>query len=419
MGAGFCFNNDELSGAFHVDGEPVSLRAEAAAMYHMLVAARGSDKALAVMCDSLGLLQLLRGYRKQDFVYHDDMTAHFDLIRLILQELNKRKSETILIKVKSHVGIELNETADVLAKQGLSEDIDTLPAVERKKWPLWIRDPTTSLPMHKSMLFKVFRKSHFTAQHLVWTRTAGITTWQFTTPGQGQQYYSKANKHLSLGNKRTWMLIKADMYPTNFQRFRMGKVDSNTCSMQGCIKRETWDHAVCSCPIISKAARAAHDKVWRGIFQVIQSSVKDGIEATYDTKMSSITHIKSSPSIKNLQPDGVLYDMRQQTIKLLEFTRTGDLWLGSLERARLKKSDKYSMLATELTKLHPGWAVTVVPFVCGARSYIDEQAWAAEWEALGLSSSSLRKLLPRVQAWNVEAAKEILSVRATIKKGDR
>ena len=146
--------------------------------------------------------------------------------------------------------------------------------------------------------------------------------------------------------------------------------------------------------------------------------MKDGIEATYDTKMSSVKHIKSSPAIKNLQPDGVLYDMRQQTIKLLEFTRTGDLWLGSLERARLKKSDKYSTLATELTKLHPGWAVTVVPFVCGARSYIDEQAWAAEWEALGLSSSSLRKLLPRVQAWNVEAAKEILGVRATIKKGD-
>ena len=121
MGAGYCFRNQELpSGACHVDGEPASLRAEAAAMLRMLIAARKSNRPLAVMCDSLGLLQLLRGFRKRDYVYHEDCTPHFDLIKLILEELNKRQSETILIKVKSHVGIELNEEE---VKKHLSPDV--------------------------------------------------------------------------------------------------------------------------------------------------------------------------------------------------------------------------------------------------------------------------------------------------------
>ena len=188
--------------------------------------------------------------------------------------------------------------------------------------------------------------------------------------------------------------------------------------MPGCDRRETFDHAVCSCPKINSATRAAHDKVWRGIFHVIQSSVTTDVNATYDTMMGSIAHITSSPSIKKLQPDGILVCKRERTIKLLEFTRTGDLWLGSLDRARTRKTDKYTQLATELRRLHPGWTITVVPFVCGVRSYIDEAAWMVEWEALGLKASALRKLLPRVQAWNVEAAREVLGVRATIKKGD-
>ena len=53
MGAGYCFLNQEIpNGIYHVDGEPASLRAEAAAMYKVLVAALGSTQSLVA---ALGL----------------------------------------------------------------------------------------------------------------------------------------------------------------------------------------------------------------------------------------------------------------------------------------------------------------------------------------------------------------------------
>lgn len=151
---------------------------------------------------------------------------------------------------------------------------------------------------------------------------------------------------------------------------------------------------------------------------MIQASVPQQTHNTYDTQMSSIKPIKTNAAIQNLQPDGILVNPGARVIELLEFTRTGDLWPGSLDIARTKKSDKYQTLVTELQQLHPSWTVKLVPFVCGVRSYIDEGAWAEVWSDLGLKEAALKKLIPKVQAWNVEAAKEVLGVRATIKKGD-
>ena len=114
MGAGYCFSEGGPESAFfQVAGEPASLRAEAAAMWRALVAAREMpEKELVLLCDSLGLLQLLKGFRRKDYQYHEDNTIHFDVVRLILDELNLRKAKVVLVKVKSHVGIELNERAE-------------------------------------------------------------------------------------------------------------------------------------------------------------------------------------------------------------------------------------------------------------------------------------------------------------------
>ena len=149
-------------------------------------------------------------------MYHQDATDQFDLIKLILVELNNRRSTTTFIKVKSHVGILLNETADKLAKIGLDPACITVRVVDRQKWPLWSPGATASLLMHKVMLFKTFRQVHFKAKHEIWTRFAGITTWQFMTKHQGKQYYTKAKKLLSLANQILWILSKGNVYPTQY-----------------------------------------------------------------------------------------------------------------------------------------------------------------------------------------------------------
>ena len=70
------------------------------------------------------------------------MTEHFDIIKLILAELNQRQAATILIKVKSHVGIDLDEAADVLANEGLYSETNLITAPERRQWLLWVSSPT-------------------------------------------------------------------------------------------------------------------------------------------------------------------------------------------------------------------------------------------------------------------------------------
>ena len=82
-----------------------------------------------------------------------------------------------------------------------------------------------------------------------------------------------------------------------------------------------------------------------------------------------------------------------------------------------KKTDKYALLLRELQTLHPAASVRIVLFVLGSRFYLDEEHWAALWSTLKLKQAALVKLLPKVQAWNIEGADEMLSVRAAVQKG--
>ena len=244
-------------------------------------------------------------------------------------------------------------------------------------------------------------------------KTAGISTQNFLQAGLGQQYHGKALKHLTMGNERLWILSKGDCYPTQYHKYRTGQALSDECTLPGCVRRETYDHAVCSCKIVSSTARAVHDRIWRGIFDVIKTSVPKGVRAIYDSTIKSIAGLRHNPSIANLQPDGVV--IREvgggfrggviTAVELLEFTRTGDLWPDSLAAAHDKKTDKYALLLRELQVLHPAAAVRIVPFVLGSRSYLDEEHWAASWSVLKLKQQTLVKLLPKVQAWNVKAAR--------------
>ena len=68
--------------------------------------------------------------------------------------------------------------------------------------------------------------------------------------------------------------------------------------------------------------------------------------------------------------------------------RTGDLWPDSLTNAKVLKASKYQLLKKELLSLYKGWAVEVVPFVVGSRSYINEEQWTESW---GTSTSLLRQ----------------------------
>ena len=97
-----------------VGGPPSSLRAEAAALYLLLLETPPSCQ-LTVLMDSLGLLQTLQRWGRLDFSPLPEVQKHLDIICPILELLAARTATTTFVRVKSHSGVPLNEAADVLA----------------------------------------------------------------------------------------------------------------------------------------------------------------------------------------------------------------------------------------------------------------------------------------------------------------
>ena len=147
--------------------------------------------------------------------------------------------------------------------------------------------------------------------------------------------------------------------------------------------------------------------------------MKTGSRAIYDTPITRIAGLRSNSKIDNLQPDTIIIRSAGDcvtAIELLEFTRTGDLWPDSLSEASARKTDKYASLQGELQGLYPGVPVTIYPFVVGSRSYMDERGWEKAWDGLGLPQAALTKLMPKIQSWNIEGAREMLSVRSSVRR---
>eukprot|EP00961_Rhodomonas_salina_P164885 2221844-Rhodomonas_salina.3 len=100
-------------------GEAASLRAEAVALYLLLDHTDPSQK-LVALTDSLSLMLILDGWDRQDFIPRAEFQKHKDVIIPLAVKLASRSGETVLVKVKSHMGISLNEEADIEANKGLS-----------------------------------------------------------------------------------------------------------------------------------------------------------------------------------------------------------------------------------------------------------------------------------------------------------
>eukprot|EP00961_Rhodomonas_salina_P246917 3336116-Rhodomonas_salina.1 len=117
---GVCLQEHALPDvAAQLPGPPSSLRAEAAAMLELLLTLPPTIQ-LTVLSDSLSLLRLLNNYHRRGFRFQPLQHQELDLLERILDALRERTAETLLVKVKSHTGIELNAEADRLAKQGLA-----------------------------------------------------------------------------------------------------------------------------------------------------------------------------------------------------------------------------------------------------------------------------------------------------------
>jgi hypothetical protein len=91
-----------------------------------------------------------------------------------------------------------------------------------------------------------------------------------------------------------------------------------------------------------------------------------------------------------LKPDGLLRNIEEKTIFVLEFKRTSDFWPDCFSRGYLKKWVKYAPLVQAIQESNPGWKVELAIFVLGDRGLLDEEQWEDSWELLGLAPRLLQ-----------------------------
>ena len=250
----------------------------------------------------------------------------------------------------------------------------------------------------------------------------GATTITFRAEGHGQSHIAAAMRGLPAGERRRWWLSLCDTYPTGAYRYRTNQTDSSDCCMDGCNKRETYDHITCACPITSDAITVAHNKVWRGLYDSIVAAAPHDHVAVFDTPLGQ-TSLRVSPAIRRLRPDGVILYPLSRTICLLEFARTGDARPEYLDLSRARKERHYETLQREMATLYPDYTVRLVPFIIGARSFVRETDWQHNWMTLHLPLRTLPRTIQTTMRRNQEVITDILAVRKAAlprkpKKGD-
>lgn len=323
-----------------------------------------------------------------------------------------------MVKVKSHTGIELNEGADRQAKLGLDAEV------------------MTACPHNDALPFRVGgalsvqaelrrAKIRWYAQRLQWREdhtVSGVTTLSFRRPGLGQQYMGAAMRRLPAGHRRRWWLSLCDCYPTQAYRYRTNQTDDPDCRMPECRQRETYDHITCACRQTADIVTASHNKVWKTLYDVITLNAPKAARMVFDTPMAK-SGFKHTQGVTKLQPDGLFLNPNTLQLFILEFARTGDSRPDKLQSSTWRKQSKYETLRTELQTANPELVVQVIPFIIGARSFVVEADWEANWHQLGLPAAALRKAITRTMARNQEVISDILDVRTAVlrrksKKGD-
>ena len=116
-------NVEENFDACKVAGPSSSIRAEAAAMY-IAIHNAPQQKHITVFTDSMNVIFALQVWYTEEFRRDMRWQKQADIIKLILTCINQQSAPTHVVKVKSHIGVYLNERADVEAGAAAAADAE-------------------------------------------------------------------------------------------------------------------------------------------------------------------------------------------------------------------------------------------------------------------------------------------------------
>ena len=213
--------------------------------------------------------------------------------------------------------------------------------------------------------------------------------------------------------------VYGGVYPCNMWRKRIGVSESDECDL--CTSKDTFSHQMCNCKKVQDAITAAHDTVWKVLYERITGGLNTEWRTWYDSLLRQVPLleiVKPVGEACKYKPDGILQNTKLKKLYLLEFTRTTDMWSDSLEVARVRKHDKkgYNDMTLALKKSLQGWHVELLTFVLGDRGMFDERTWETHWETLDLPTKQFRSFAEVAVQMAFEVTEDILVVRRALQK---
>jgi len=350
MGAGVVVGKGrvpDFNMSFPVGGPLATLRSEAAAL-EALMAWAADDVPLLVFVDCLALLAILARWGQEDFWPDNTEIKHFDIIESCLHRLRSRRAATLLVKVKSHSGILMNERADALADLGCSSE-------DEPRWPAhWKLDPLRLSPRDSiRTAYAPFPDRRVCDKQLVRRASEGVekaTALARGTIFAKEMLQDPANCAPILAaipsqpdsTVRLWIQVVCGLYPTMARLHRVfpAKFHSANCQWCGANVPETLCHFVSVCSKFHHARTAAHNRAWQTIVKDLKRSVLPGwqffIETTIqDTgllgnHLPSARRLDGRPTIReveryrNLRPDAVVVNPSLKKVAIMDLTRPFD-----------------------------------------------------------------------------------------------
>eukprot|EP00961_Rhodomonas_salina_P225834 3053301-Rhodomonas_salina.2 len=341
-----------------VGGSSSSFQAELVAMW---LAVENADpyQPLTVLTDSMNVINALQAWGRREFRKDMNRQLNADVMQALLLAVNARSAPIHVVKVKSHLCVTLNESADAAAGQAaVDDDADLLFPADNL-----IKCMTFSWRDSDTPDVDIIVAATAAEVGTLWTQTAltllcsspsvqdTIAGNFLTSEGLGRHLLAKSKvvRPWTTAEERTWMQLVADVYPHNGYLLRIDKHLTGDCPWCPAATTETSMHIQCVCSKYEENRTAAHHSIAKATLASLKDLRLPGWQLWYETPFRDLPFdfawseedLTGDVHQLDWHPDSVAWHEASGTLYFLEFTRAWDEE-DSLQAAEERKAEQYS-----------------------------------------------------------------------------
>ena len=402
MGGGITFREgDGPNISIGISGPLTSLTAEAGSLATLL-GKTFNNQPLNILLDSLELMQVIQKFSNPETPIDLLKHANQNLLKLILARLHNRTAPTTFIKIKSHTGATLNETANTLAQEGRNKPPQDHSEDDAMKLNYIKKDPITarSVSIQSKYTSKTERDRNW-KDKFISIRTANLIDKDTTTikfmqrQNAGREHISSAiyqqNEDFDDTDSKRFLQAYIGSFPTNHKLWLMNLKDSPDCDFCPGIP-EHLAHWQCSCTQFEDSRNNAHNKIWSDIAANIEKHKGKKWTFITETPMRK-TMFKVAEKYRNWQPDGIIYNRSSNTLYIIEFTRCNDSRHNNNLEAIQRKDIKYDELIDSIKTHNNNWTTEQITIAIGYLGSTDQTTYAPALEKIGITIGNIYKTI--------------------------